>query len=79
MRLVTYRELGEELSLSIRYLQKCVQQESLPCIRFGRAVRFDPNAITEWVNKRNQRIAATHGIKNDAITEFTTTIDTQIS
>jgi excisionase family DNA binding protein len=53
MQLLTYKELGQELSLSIRYLQKCVQQESLPYIRFGRAVRFDPNAISKWVNQRN--------------------------
>jgi len=55
MKLMTYRELGKELSLSIRYLQKCVQDKTLPCIRFGRAVRFDPIRIAEWVNNRNQK------------------------
>ena len=52
MRLLTYRELGKELSLSVRYLQKCVKQGSLPYIRFGRAIRFDPVKISEWVNGR---------------------------
>jgi excisionase family DNA binding protein len=54
MKLLTYEELGKELSLSIRYLQKLVQDGNLPCIRFGRAVRFDPVRITEWVRGRDQ-------------------------
>jgi excisionase family DNA binding protein len=52
MNLLTYRQLGRELSLSVRYLQKCVQKEELPHIRFGKAVRFDPEAIQQWVEKR---------------------------
>jgi excisionase family DNA binding protein len=52
MNLLTYRELSKELSLSIRYLQKCVQEQGLPCIRFGKAVRFDPEDIAEWITKK---------------------------
>ena len=55
MKLLTYKELGKELSLSIRYLQKCIQEEGLPCIHFGRAIRFDPVKIAEWVEGRNQK------------------------
>ena len=55
MRLLTYKELGKELSLSVRYLQKCVQEESLPVVHFGRAVRFDPVRVAEWVNSRYQK------------------------
>jgi len=55
MPLLTYMELGKELSLSIRYLQKCVKHQNLPCIRFGRAIRFDPVKIAEWVEGRNQK------------------------
>jgi len=51
MKLLTYRELGENLSLSVRYLQICVKQGTLPCVRFGKAIRFDPSAIEEWVKK----------------------------
>ena len=54
MHLLTYKQLSKELSLSVRYLQKCVKHQNLPCIRFGRAIRFDPNAISEWVKMRNQ-------------------------
>jgi excisionase family DNA binding protein len=53
MKLLTYKELSDGLSLSIRYLQKCVKQGSLPCVRFGKAVRFDPSAIAEWVGKHS--------------------------
>jgi excisionase family DNA binding protein len=52
MHLLTYRELSKELSLSIRYLQKCVQEQGLHCIRFGKAVRFDPEDIAEWITKK---------------------------
>jgi hypothetical protein len=55
MKLLTYNELGKELSLSIRYLQKCIKEEGLPCIHFGRAIRFDPVQITEWVNSRSKK------------------------
>jgi len=54
MKLLTYEKLGKELSLSIRYLQKCVREGSLPCIRFGRAVRFDPIDVAQWIGSRNQ-------------------------
>jgi excisionase family DNA binding protein len=64
MKFLTYRELGEELSLSVRYLQKCVQQGSLPCIRFGKAVRFDPKAVAEWIYKQNQKLKAVSCITN---------------
>ena len=53
MKLLTYRELGESLSLSVRYLQKCAKKGSLPYIRFGRAVRFDPNTISIWIKQHN--------------------------
>ena len=55
MKLLTYKELAKELSLSIRYLQKCIQEEGMPCIYFGKAVRFDPIKIAEWVNSRNHK------------------------
>jgi excisionase family DNA binding protein len=54
MKLMTYKELSKELALSIRYLQKLVKQGSLPYIRFGRAIRFDPEGISKWINKQNQ-------------------------
>ena len=55
MELLTYEELAKKLKLSIRYLQKCIHDEKLPCVYFGRAVRFDPVKIAEWVNKRDQK------------------------
>lgn len=67
MKLLTYRELGKELSLSIRYLQKCVQKKGLPCIHFGRAIRFDPAKIAEWVNSQNQRSDTLDRTGNSAI------------
>jgi excisionase family DNA binding protein len=54
MKLLTYEELSKELSLSIRYLQKCVKNGSLRCVRFGRAIRFDPADVAEWVNNQKE-------------------------
>jgi hypothetical protein len=47
-------------------LQKCVQKDGLPCIRFGRAIRFDPNAIADWVNKHNQPPGETFNMNRSA-------------
>jgi excisionase family DNA binding protein len=57
MQLLTYRELSKELSLSIRYLQKCVQEQGLHCIRFGKAVRFDPEDVAKWIATRREEHA----------------------
>jgi excisionase family DNA binding protein len=56
MKLLTYKELGKELSLSVRYLQTMVKQGSIPFIRFGRAIRFDQNLVMEWLKQRYQPI-----------------------
>jgi excisionase family DNA binding protein len=53
--LINYVELSKELKLSIRYIQRCIQEEGLPCIHFGRAVRFDLVKVAEWVNRRSQK------------------------
>jgi len=68
MKLITYQELGKELCLSTRYLVKCVQEEGLPCIRFGRAVRFEMSKVVEWVNNRNQNmvIKKRRGVYNES-------------
>ena len=55
MKLLTYEELSNDLSLSIRYLQKCVKDGTLTCARFGKAVRFDPAIIAEWVSNRSSK------------------------
>jgi excisionase family DNA binding protein len=55
LMLLNYKELSKELKISIRYIQRCIQEEGLPCIYFGRAVRFDPIKVAEWVNSRSQK------------------------
>jgi excisionase family DNA binding protein len=55
MMLMNFKELSNELRLSIRYIQKCIHEEGLPCLKFGRAVRFDPVKVAEWVNSRSQK------------------------
>jgi len=52
MKLLTYKELGAVLSLSIRYLQKLVKDNSIPYICFGRSIRFNQNDISEWLKQK---------------------------
>jgi excisionase family DNA binding protein len=53
MKLLTYEELSDQMSLCIRTLQKYVKTGELPCIRFGRSVRFNPDKVAKWVNDRS--------------------------
>lgn len=67
MKHITYEELSKELSLSIRTLQKYVKSGNLPYVRFGRAVRFDPDKVAKWVNARSHEPATKNTIENENI------------
>jgi excisionase family DNA binding protein len=51
-RLITAREQAEQLSISTRHLSDLVRERLIPCVRLGRALRFDPAATDEAI-KRN--------------------------
>jgi excisionase family DNA binding protein len=63
MKLMTYEELSKEVSLCIRSLQKYVKKGELPCVRFGRSVRFRPDMIAKWLDDRS-RESNTHMDQN---------------
>ena len=51
-KLLTYDQLAEWLQVSPGTLRNWVSQQFIPCVKLGRAVRFDPAVIEQWVRKR---------------------------
>jgi excisionase family DNA binding protein len=51
-RLVTLKELAYLLSISARSLARFVAEKGLPCYRLGRAVRFNPEEVSAWLETR---------------------------
>ncbi len=40
------------LSISSRTLWALTDRGEIPCIRIGRAVRYDPRDLTAWISKK---------------------------
>lgn len=47
--LLTVREAAELLNISSRTLYAHVETNRIPCLRIGRAVRFDREALIEFL------------------------------
>lgn len=50
---ITVAELSELLHLGRTAIYDMVRRGSLPCIRVGYSVRFDPEAIAKWLRARS--------------------------
>lgn len=48
-RLMTARELSRETGLSLARVYELARDGDMPSVRLGRAVRFDPGAVREWI------------------------------
>jgi excisionase family DNA binding protein len=48
----TSREAAGALSVSERTLWKLTNEGDIPCVRIGRAVRYDPADIRAWIDAR---------------------------
>lgn len=46
--LLTPNDVCELLGLSRAFVYKAAKKGSLPCVRFGRAVRFDPADVSAY-------------------------------
>src|SRR4030067_2089737 len=55
MRLLRAEQVAEMLGCSKWNVYALAEREELPSIRIGRSVRFDPEDVVEFVNKRRQR------------------------
>ena len=47
--LVTEREAAHQLSMSPRKLWELRNRGEIPCVRFGRIVRYDPKDLKAWI------------------------------
>ena len=52
LSLLTLDELAAHLRLSQRTIRRLVAARRLPCIRFGRQLRFDPADVFRFVSAR---------------------------
>jgi excisionase family DNA binding protein len=52
----TSREAAAALSISERTLWKLTHKGDIPCVRIGRAVRYDPATIRAWIDAQSTRI-----------------------
>jgi len=52
--LLTARQLAALWHVSERTLRRWMASESLPCIRVGRLVRFDPGDVSRWLSARKE-------------------------
>jgi excisionase family DNA binding protein len=51
----TCREAAAALCISERTLWMLTNEGSLPCVRIGRAVRYDPADIRTWIEAQKNR------------------------
>jgi excisionase family DNA binding protein len=52
-KLMTYKEVAEQLDISIRFVAKLVALGDIPCVKIGKAVRFNPAIIKQWIDKKS--------------------------
>jgi excisionase family DNA binding protein len=50
--LLTTREATKALALSDRTIRDLIKRGELRCIRQGRAVRFDPSDLRDWIERK---------------------------
>jgi excisionase family DNA binding protein len=50
--LLTAAETAEALALSRRTLWTLTDRKEIPCVRIGRAVRYDPADLRAWIASR---------------------------
>ena len=49
--LLTEREAAKALAVSPRKLWDLRTRGAIPCVRFGRSVRYDPADLQAWINR----------------------------
>ena len=54
-RLITAAELAASLGLSVARIYELVREQGLPAVRLGRSLRFDPEAVSEWLRSGGTR------------------------
>jgi excisionase family DNA binding protein len=50
--LVDIEAVSRSLGISIRQVRRFVATGQIPFVRIGNLIRFDPNELNEWIDKR---------------------------
>lgn len=50
--LLTIKQAGEKVGLSVSTLYKMVENQEIPFVRIGRNVRFRLDLLENWINNR---------------------------
>lgn len=53
--LLTAKEAAEVLAISTRTLWTMTNAGEIPCVRIGRAVRYDPEDLSRWIQKKKRK------------------------
>lgn len=53
-QLLTYRDVAAWLSVSESYLRRLVMHRKIPNVKIGRAVRFRPVDIKQWIEQHHR-------------------------
>ena len=49
---ISQKELAELLNINEQTLYKWAREGKIPCVRFGRNVKFDGRCIAHWLQQR---------------------------
>jgi excisionase family DNA binding protein len=49
MKVLTVKETAEVLKVKPQWVYRMIRDDGLPCIRLGRQVRIDEDALKEWL------------------------------
>ena len=52
--LLSTREAAQTLSISPRKLWSMTNSGEIPCIRFGKSVRYDPIDLKAWIDSQKE-------------------------
>ena len=52
-KLMTYKQIANQLGVTVRYIAKLVSLDEIPFIKIGKAVRFNPPKVREWLEKKS--------------------------
>ena len=53
-RLLTLSEVAEALRVSPKTVRRMAARHRIPCVRFGRALRFLPGDVLAWLSARRE-------------------------
>lgn len=53
-RLLRTREVAQYLAISERKLWELTNRGDIPCVRVGRAVRYDPADLQRWIEEKKR-------------------------